>query len=124
MDDNDVGYKKPPRHSRFKPGQSGNPNGRPKGAKGVATIVQKVIAEKVTLNQNGKATKVSKLEAGIQLLAKEALSGDIKALIQLLALARQYGPASPEAPTARTEISDQDRDVFKILPDLLQGLEK
>jgi hypothetical protein len=26
-----VGYRKPPVHSRFKKGQSGNPRGRPKG---------------------------------------------------------------------------------------------
>jgi hypothetical protein len=30
--DNRVGYRRPPRHSRFQPGQSGNPRGPPRGS--------------------------------------------------------------------------------------------
>ena len=36
-DDGQVGYRKPPVHTRFKPGQSGNPKGRPKGPRNLAT---------------------------------------------------------------------------------------
>ena len=41
--DDDVGYGKPPRSRRFKPGQSGNPKGRPKGAKNRDTILRELL---------------------------------------------------------------------------------
>ena len=38
-----VGYKKPPLHSRFKKGQSGNPRGRPRGAKNFSSVLLSLI---------------------------------------------------------------------------------
>ena len=50
-----VGPGNPPRHTRFKPGQSGNPNGRPKGSKNFATILQQQLTKKITITVDGKA---------------------------------------------------------------------
>ena len=41
--DNRVGYRRPPRDSRFQPGQSGNPRGRPRGVKSLSDIVRKIV---------------------------------------------------------------------------------
>jgi len=49
-----VGYGKPPRHSRFKPGRSGNPRGRPKGAVGCKTILERVVLARHTVIEQGK----------------------------------------------------------------------
>ena len=43
----DVGYRRPPPASRFKPGQSGNPKGRQRGAKNFATELADELQEKI-----------------------------------------------------------------------------
>ena len=82
----DVGYGKPPQNTRFKPGQSGNPKGKPKGAKNLATIVDKATKERVVVNENGKRRSVSKLEIAVKQLVNKAVIGDQKAITQLLSL--------------------------------------
>lgn len=64
-DDYEVGYKKPPVHSRFKPGQSGNRRGRPKEAKKADTrpAFERVLATEITVREGGKATTMTIEEA-------------------------------------------------------------
>jgi len=83
-----VGYGKPPEATRFKPGQSGNRKGRPKGAKNLSTIVSNAIKAKVPVTINGKRKMVSKIEVAITQMANKAASGDAKAFAQLLPLAQ------------------------------------
>lgn len=61
--ENEVGYGKPPRTHQFKPGQSGNPKGRPKGAKSEATILYELLHRKIPIREGGKTRKVTVLEA-------------------------------------------------------------
>jgi hypothetical protein len=84
----EVGYRNPPRSTRFKPGQSGNPKGRPKGTLNMATVLERTLRERVVVNENGKRKTVSKLEAAAKQLANKAASGDLKALQLLTALVR------------------------------------
>ena len=51
-----IGYGRPPVHSRFKPGQSGNPRGRPKGSLNFETDLKRTLQAPVTLNEWGQAT--------------------------------------------------------------------
>ena len=67
----------------FKPGQSGNPKGRPKGTNNLTTDLQEELALPVLVTQNGKSQTVSKQRAMVKRLTEKALSGDIRA-IQLL----------------------------------------
>jgi hypothetical protein len=63
-DDYKVGYGKPPRHTQFKKGQSGHPSGRPKGSKiRLADIYEKYGRKKVKMTIDGRAERVSMLEA-------------------------------------------------------------
>ncbi|SIN65667.1 hypothetical protein SAMN02745824_1532 [Parasphingorhabdus marina DSM 22363] len=84
--DYDVGYRKPPEHTRFKPGQSGNPRGKPKGAKGLKTDLREEMAERVTINEDGKSRKISKQRLMIKSMVQKAAKGDVRAQSAVLEL--------------------------------------
>jgi Family of unknown function (DUF5681) len=87
-----IGYRRPPIHTRFKPGQSGNPKGRPKGIKNPSVLLQRILKEKVTLREGDKVTTIPKMEAMIRRLIAKALMGDAKAFHTTLALLQETGP--------------------------------
>ncbi|MGA3208395.1 MAG: DUF5681 domain-containing protein [Syntrophales bacterium] len=99
----EVGYGKPPLHTRFKPGQSGNPKGKPRGAKNLATIVNNAIKERVVVTEKGKRKSASKLEIAVTQLVNKAVMGDHKAMTQLLPLV-QIIEGRAEADAASTPI--------------------
>lgn len=91
--DYEVGYCKPPRNTRFKPGRSGNPKGRPKGAKSLNTIVRENLTQKVAVRTQGGAKKISRIEAIMHKVVEQAMKGNPRALAELIKL---YGSAVPE----------------------------
>lgn len=95
-----IGYKRPPQHSRFRKGQSGNPSGRPKGRPQLNLLeeIDKVLAEPIIVNKNGRPQKISRLAAIAHKLVEGALKNDSRAtaLTVKLLLERQLGPAQPE----------------------------
>ena len=91
MSDNDnntvVGYKKPPKNTQFKPGQSGNPKGRSKGCRNLKTDLLEELGGRITITENGKTKKISKQQAFIKQQCSKALSGDknsVKTLVGLM----------------------------------------
>lgn len=76
--DYDIGYRKPPKHTQFKPGQSGHPNGRPKGAKNLKTELMEELHEMIPIKEDGKAKTVSKQRAMLKALTAKALHGDTR----------------------------------------------
>ena len=115
----EVGFGKPPKHTRFRKGSSGNPRGRPKGKRNLATVLEKTLKEKVVINENGVRKTVTKLEAAVKQLVNKAASGDLVAMRQLSLLA-----GSAEVDPAM----DQDRSVVeevdqKVLDRLLRRLQ-
>jgi hypothetical protein len=83
-DGNDVGYGKPPRAHQFKPGQSGNPKGRPRGAKSEATILQDLLQHKIGLSERGKTRRITLHEAILRRIAEDCLKGNTKSAAFLL----------------------------------------
>ena len=106
--DDDVGYGKPPRSRQFKPGQSGNPKGRPKGAKSEATILMELLNRKIEIRQNGRIRKITILEGIFHTLAEDSLKGNTKsAAFVLNRLAAIASTASAES-----EVNPDDKAVL------------
>jgi Family of unknown function (DUF5681) len=104
-----VGYGKPPRATQFKPGQSGNPRGRPKGRKSETTMLNELLFQKITIREGGRERRITLFEAMLRRFAEDSLKGNFKAaafLFNRFGLARSDG--SPEA-----ELNDDDQAVLK-----------
>jgi len=110
MDDYDVGFGKTPKHTRFKKGVSGNPKGRKSGSISLKTALQGELAAKISLNEGGKSRKISKMEALAKRLVERALSGDPRALVELL---RQVN----------VHLVDEGNSLAKQLPDRKEDLQ-
>lgn len=90
-----VGYKRPPKHTRFKKGQSGNPKGRPKRSRNVAKLLEEEIAQPIRVQDQGRERTVTRGQAIVKTLVLGALKGDNRKLQLLL----QYLPQVEETPT-------------------------
>ena len=107
----DVGYGKPPKHSQFKKGQSGNAKGRPKGARNFRTEVDAVLRSKVTVIHNGKPRSVGTTKAALMRLKEKALKGDLRAITQILVLA-QDASDSAGAHLRERHLSKLEKDIL------------
>src|SRR5690349_4135344 len=58
-----IGYRKPPKHTRFKPGRSGNPKGRPKQHRNVRTIIDETLGQRITIREGNRTRAVTKFQA-------------------------------------------------------------
>lgn len=96
----EVGFGKPPRSAQFKPGRSGNPAGRPRGAKNFATAIEQELNTRVTVTENGRRRRISKREVIAKHLVNKAAGGDLKAIPFLLS----------EARTRQSDLADDGSD--------------
>lgn len=86
MDDGEeVGYKRPPRRSRFKPGQSGNPSGKAKGLRSMTAELRDILGEEITFAADGAVKTMSKQRALASSLVTAAIEGDLRATAIVMA---------------------------------------
>jgi hypothetical protein len=116
-----VGYKRPPRHSRFRSGQSGNPRGREKGVRNLRTDVKATLAGSVVLNERGKAKRVSTQEAMLLRLKEKALKGDTRSLEQLIRLAQIFNDESPNHTLGGEDMIAEDREILEAYAEALRS---
>lgn len=83
-----VGRGKPPKATRFKPGQCGNPKGRPKGSKNVTTHIREEMNVRIPVTEEGKRRKITKGQAVAKQLVNKAVAGDPKAAAAIMAQER------------------------------------
>jgi hypothetical protein len=109
-DADDVGYGKPPRAHQFKPGKSGNPKGRPRGAKSEETILRELLQQKISLNERGRARKITIYEGIFRRIIEDCLKGNTKSAAFLLN--RHQAMTSGEQPM-ESGLSEDDEAVLE-----------
>jgi hypothetical protein len=119
--DNEVGYRKPPRHTQFRKGVSGNPKGRPKSSENLATVLARALQEIVVVTANGKRRRMTKLDLAVKQLVDKATAGDMPALRQLTALVGAMDQEGANNPTiSARHLTETDR---KVMESVLNRLE-
>lgn len=105
----EVGYKKPPKRSQWKPGHSGNPNGRPRKIKDFEKLLDIELSKEITITEGGKQISISKREVLLKSLVNDALKGDLRAMKMVLPfMVNQQSIAGFEPDAA-------DRQAFQLL---------
>jgi hypothetical protein len=74
-----VGYKRPPKETRIKPGERRNPRGRPPGSRNLKTIVTESLTKTISVRRGDKIKRVPTMEAITDTFALKAAEGDVKA---------------------------------------------
>ncbi len=110
--DYEVGRGKPPEHTRFRKGRSGNPKGRPKGRRDFNKEIEEVLSAPVTVMENGRPRKVSSRKAALLRLREKALKGDGRAMDRYLELATRHALAR-EAMRAERSLSATDDAILE-----------
>jgi hypothetical protein len=110
--DYDVGYGKPPRHTRFVKGQSGNPRGRTTGAKNLRTLLTEALNETVIATENGGRRKVTKRQAIITQLVNRSATADFRAIKILLDIVRDIERQTEPTPET-SDFSEADEKVLE-----------
>jgi uncharacterized protein (UPF0216 family) len=113
--DYEVGYGKPPRHTRFRKGQSGNPRGRPRGSKNLKTLLSEALNEPVIVTEEGGRRKITKREAIITQLVNRSASADFRAIKILLDMVRDIESQTELASAETSAFSEADAKVIEQL---------
>lgn len=109
--DYDVGYGKPPQHTRFPKGRSGNPAGRPKGARSLEEELKRLLATKTKIKLNGTIKTVPAVRALGIVLMQKAMAGDVRALSKIVEI---VGPdVADELRFLSTAVRETDIGILK-----------
>jgi hypothetical protein len=80
-----VGYKRPPTRTRFRKGQSGNPNGRHRhGPVAAATILAEELQSIVSVSENGQPLKIEKFRLVVKQAINQAIKGNNRPFMLLV----------------------------------------
>jgi hypothetical protein len=121
-DDYAVGYGRPPKHSQFQKGQSGNPGGRSKKRKSLSEVAEEVMAEKITIvDQNGMKRRVERDRAMITRASNDALKGNNRAFSNLANLLKSNSAPELLDPRSAEERRISDEKVMATLAAMITG---
>jgi hypothetical protein len=120
-DDSPVGYKRPPAHSRFKKGQSGNPRGRPKKVPDFMEDAAEIFGGTVTGHAKGKSITLPIVQAVFRTLCRRALKdGDNRALRRVIELIVSLEPVARDEAKEKEQRDAAVREAARKF-DLLAG---
>ena len=116
----EIGYGRPPAHTRFKPGHRGC-GGRPKKQRNLRTVLEETLDERITIREGNRTRSVSKRDAIILRLVNDAVSGNAKAQSNLIALMRSHDLIGQ--PQDEADLQPFTADDLAIITDFLGRLE-
>jgi hypothetical protein len=119
-----VGYGRPPKHTRFRKGQSGNPKGPRKGSRALKTDLDEALRATLTINVAGKKRRGTTQALSMYALAIKAATGDLRASKLLADLVMAvFGPGDRGGAEAKLSKHDEellDRLLERLEPDEAQ----
>lgn len=114
MNNYEVGYMKPPQETRFKPGQSGNKSGRPKGSKTTYKLLDDLLNQRALVMKDGKDVKIDKKTAILLQAVNSAAKGNIKALQMLLPHMLAVDARNENLEAVREHLSTDDQKIIEM----------
>jgi Family of unknown function (DUF5681) len=105
-----IGYRKPPEHSRFVKGKSGNPKGRPKERKNLKTDFGEVLREMIIIRVGDRTMKVTKQRALALSLVARGIKGDSRAINIALNWIERYGDPNGGLNPASRDLNFEPND--------------
>ena len=108
-----VGPGRPPLHTRFRKGQSGNPGGRRK--KNLPVLLADALDEPVFVTIDGERRQITKREAVVHQLVNKSISADLRAtkmLFEMMKDAEQKAGVAAPAPEPR-KLDAADKEVLQ-----------
>jgi Family of unknown function (DUF5681) len=117
--DYEVGYGKPPLHTRFQKGQSGNPKGRPRGQKNLSSLLNEVLNGWVIVVENGRRKRITKREAIITQLVNKSAAADLKATQMVVALLQEVEAQADDA-VEQTALTEADHQIIERIRERLR----
>jgi uncharacterized protein DUF5681 len=118
--DYEVGYGKPPVHTRFRKGQSGNPKGRPRGRKNLSSLLNDALNGWVIVVENGRRKKITKREAIITQLVNKSAAADLKATQLVIALLQEV-EAQADVSAEETALTEADHEIISRIRERLRS---
>ncbi len=118
--DHEVGYCRPPKKHRFQKGISGNPNGRPKDAKGLKTDLLEELSETINVREGDRELRISKQRALIKTQVARALKGNDRAAAKIIDLYLKVIGLDDDAADADLPFTEDERAVIENLEERLR----
>jgi hypothetical protein len=110
----EVGRGRPPQHTRFVKGISGNPKGRPRKTRDLKALLEEELDRPVSLLENGKRVRLTKREVMVKNLVNDAAKSDPKA--RQIVFGLLGGSSEPDNPVVRIEPAELARFTRRYLP--------
>jgi Family of unknown function (DUF5681) len=119
--DYEVGDRRPPKHSQFKPGVSGNPKGRPKGSVNLRTRIARQLRQTVPVTRHGRQVKMLKADLIAHQIVDAAAKGNLKAALWTVQVDDEASIAASTSSTGET-FELPNRENLRFIAHRLSGL--
>ena len=122
MSDNyQVGWGKPPIGTRFQKGQSGNPKGRPRGAKNLKTDLMEELQQTIVVREGDRTVRMSKQSAMIKTVMNKSLKGDARAIITLIRMMTRFADPDGGSTEVNQALSVDEKELWQGLLDQVRS---